>query len=211
MRPACERLSDDHQVLDIDGRRAFAYSTTYFDTSDLRCFVDHIEDRRPRFKARSRLYEDTGECVFEVKLKRSEDETDKRQIDYPKEQRRGLTEDAMGCLKSALADAGLEAPEELEATLTTEFESVTLAALDGSERLTCDFGICLVGQDGNSVHMHQDLILIETKSEDGQSTADRELERMPVETISVSKYRAGHEPGRERPAIRSAPRTDLFS
>ncbi len=161
--------------------------------------------------ARSRLYEDTGQCAFEVKLKRSEDETDKRQIDYPKEQRRGPTEDAMGCLKSALADAGLEAPEEFEATLTTEFESVTLAALDGSERLTCDFGICLVGEDGNSVHMHQDLILIETRSEDGQSTVDRELKRMPVETTSVSKYRAGMSLVGSAQRFGPQPGTNLFS
>ena len=39
-----ERLRSDDQVLEIDHRRAFAYSTTYFDTSNLRCFIDHIED-----------------------------------------------------------------------------------------------------------------------------------------------------------------------
>lgn len=61
-----QRLRDDHEVLDIDGRRAFAYRTTYFDTADLRCFVDHVEDRVPRFKARTRLYEDTSACVFEA-------------------------------------------------------------------------------------------------------------------------------------------------
>lgn len=39
--------------------------------------------------------------------------------------------------------------------------------------------------------MDGDLILIETKSEDGQSPADRELERMSVSTVSLSKYRVG--------------------
>ena len=65
------RLRADHQVLEIEGRRVFRYSTTYFETPDLRCFIDHVENRLPRFKARSRLYEDSGQCVFEVKLKRS--------------------------------------------------------------------------------------------------------------------------------------------
>lgn len=186
-----ERLRGGYQVLEIDGRRAFAYSTTYFDTSDLRCFVDHIEDRVPRFKARSRLYEDTGQCVFEVKLKRSADETDKRQIEYPEKDRRRLTEHALECLQSALADQGLESPEDLDATLTTAFDRVTLAARDGSERLTCDFGVRLRGRDGDSVRMHRDLVLVETKSEDGQSPSDRELARMSVSTISLSKYRVG--------------------
>jgi VTC domain len=186
-----ERLRSDHEALEIDGRRAFAYSTTYFDTPELRCFVDHIENRVPRFKARSRLYEDAGTCVFEVKLKRSADETDKRQIGYSEEDRRRLTEDALECLQSALADQGLDTPDELEATLTTAFDRVTLAARERSERLTCDLGVRLVGPNGSSVRMHRDLILVETKSEEGQSPADRELERMSVPTISVSKYRVG--------------------
>lgn len=156
------RLSD-HQILEIDGRRAFAYRTTYFDTPELRCFVDHIENRVPRFKARSRLYEDTGKCVFEVKLKRTADETDKRQIDYSGEDGRRLTADAAECLKSALADQGLDAPDDLEATLTTAFDRVTLAAREQPERLTCDFGVCLIGPDGDAAPLHRDLILVETK------------------------------------------------
>jgi hypothetical protein len=31
-----ERLGDDHQTLEIDGRRTFGYTATYFDTP-LRC------------------------------------------------------------------------------------------------------------------------------------------------------------------------------
>src|SRR5947209_8213189 len=58
-----ERLRESHQVLEIEGQRTFAYSSAYFDTPDLRCFVDHVKDRLPRFKARSRLYEDSGHCV----------------------------------------------------------------------------------------------------------------------------------------------------
>lgn len=186
-----ERLRGDHQVLDIDGRRMFAYSTTYFDTSDLRCFVDHVEDRVPRFKARSRLYEDSGDCVFEVKLKRSADETDKRQIDYLEQDRRRLNNDAMDCLSSALASQGLETPEGLQPTLTTGFHRVTLAAREGSERLTCDFGVHLLGGNGDSVQMRRDLALVETKSENGKSPADRELAEMGIPTISMSKYRVG--------------------
>lgn len=206
-----ERLRSDHQVLDIDGRRQFAYSSTYFDTPELRCFVEHIEDRVPRFKARSRLYEDSGGCVFEVKLKRSPDETDKRQIDYPEQDRRRLTKDAIECLESALADQGLEIPEELDATLTTEFERVTMAAREGSERITCDFGVRLVGRDGDSAHMRRGLILVETKSEDGNSPADRELERMGVQTISLSKYRVGISRVGGGQRFGSQPGSDLFS
>jgi len=97
----------------------------------------------------------------------------------------------MDCLDSALAAEGLQVPERLDATLTTAFDRVTLAARDGSERLTCDLGVRLIGRDGDSARMHRVLILVETKSEDGRSPADSELERMAVSTISLSKYRVG--------------------
>ena len=186
-----ERLRDDHQILEIDGRRAFDYSTTYFDTPDLRCFVDHVEDQLPRFKARSRLYEDAGECVFEVKLKRSPGETDKRQIDYEPKDKQRLTEEALECVRSALADAGLGVTETLEPTLETSFARVTLAGRDGSERVTCDLRVRLAGPHDEAAEMRSDLVLVETKSEDGQSPADEELARMAIPPLSLSKYRVG--------------------
>ena len=63
-----ERLGEDHDVLEIDGRREFGYDTVYFDTEDLRCFRDHAQDVKPRFKARTRRYVDAGACVFEVNI-----------------------------------------------------------------------------------------------------------------------------------------------
>src|SRR3954454_2764244 len=62
------RAADDYRVLESDRRRAFTYESVYFDTPDLRSFAEHVDDVRPRFKSRSRLYRETG--VFEVKVKR---------------------------------------------------------------------------------------------------------------------------------------------
>jgi VTC domain-containing protein len=186
-----ERLRDDHQVLEIDGRRVFAYCSTYFDTPELRCFVDHIEDRQPRFKARTRLYQDTDRCVFEVKLKREDGETDKRQADYAVDDAERFTENAHECLVEALGDIGLEAPNQMDPTLMTRFRRVTLAAREGSERLTCDIAVRLSNPDGDAAEMRDGVILVETKSERGESPADRVLAELGLEPISLSKYRVG--------------------
>jgi hypothetical protein len=198
-------------VLEIDGGRVFRYSTTYFETPDLRCFIDHVEDRLPRFKARSRLYENSGECVFEVKLKRSDDQTDKRQIDYAPDDRRRLTDQARECVLSALDGAGVEPPGDLSASLTTAFERLTLASRNGSERLTCDFGVRLIAPEGDTVAMRGDLVLVETKSEEGDSPADHELTGMGITPISLSKYRVGMSlvGGAER--FGAQPGSDLFA
>ena len=185
------RLRDDHQVLEIDGRRMFAYYSTYFDTPELRCFVDHVEDRQPRFKARTRLYQDTERCVFEVKLKREDGETDKRQVDYPIDDAERFTDGARECLAQALASIELEAPGQMAPTLFTRFHRITLAPREGSERLTCDVGVRLSNPDGEAAEMREGTILVETKSERGESPADRILADLGLEPISLSKYRVG--------------------
>jgi hypothetical protein len=186
-----DRLAADHDVLDMDGRREFDYQTVYFETSDLRCFWDHVESRFPRFKARTRLYEDTNACVFEVKLKSDDDETDKRQVEHPPDRAEELTDSARECLDSALHAGGLALEEPLEPRLRTNFSRITLAARESPARLTCDVGVRLSAPDGAVVTMSSELVLVETKSESGESPADQVLGELGVEPVSLSKYRVG--------------------
>ena len=134
------RLSGDHEVLEIDGGRLFAYRSVYFDTPDLRCFHDHVDGERPRFKARTRHYCDTGVCHFEVKLKVATGETDKRQIDHAPARAEELTAQARELLGATLRDAGVDVPPFLEPALRTSFDRITIAARDNAARLTCDLG-----------------------------------------------------------------------
>ena len=190
LRELLGRLPDEYDVLEIDGRRRFAYDTTYFDTPDLRCFRDHVDGRRPRFKGRTRLYVDTRQCVFEVKIKRSNDEMDKRQIEHPSRWRRRLTRRAAEFLRRSLADTGLAAPDQMDTSLRTRFQRLTLAARDDADRLTCDFEVEL-SRGGDAIGMKPELVLVETKSETGESPADSVLRELGVEPVSLSKYRAG--------------------
>lgn len=190
-RALADRLRDDHEVLEIGDRRVFGYRTTYFETPDLRCFTDHVDGRLPRFKARTRLYQDSNECVFEVKLKTAEDETDKRQVDHPARDSERLTDAARQCLSEALADVRLEVPDELERRLHSAFHRVTLSPRGGSERLTCDLDVRLSSPEQRAVELRPDLVLVETKTEHGDSPADRELRRRGIEAVSLSKYRIG--------------------
>jgi hypothetical protein len=186
-----ERLRPDHDVLDIEGRRRFNYETIYFDTADLRCFRDHVEDIQPRFKARTRHYRDSGECFFEVKLKTRDGETDKRQVEHPVHDRERMTPTAQRFRAEALRDVSIDEPGEVEPKLRTEFERVTLASREGSERLTSDFRVRLCRWGGGERRLRDHLVLLETKSEDCDSPADRLLSEMGVESVSLSKYKVG--------------------
>jgi hypothetical protein len=178
-------------VLEIDGRREFGYQSVYFDTPELRCFHDHVDDRRPRFKARTRLYRDTGKCVFEVKIKRGDGETDKRQIDHSVAADE-FDEAARECLRAALHGTDCEPPGgSLRASLRTAFTRVTLAPETGAARTTCDLGIELTRPGGGQARLKAGLVVVESKSEDGEGPTDRELRALGHESISLSKYRTG--------------------
>src|SRR5699024_4916744 len=45
---------EDFRVLEIDGKHRFEYRTAYFDTPDFRFYRDHVQERRHRFKVRTR-------------------------------------------------------------------------------------------------------------------------------------------------------------
>lgn len=201
-------LRDGHRVLEIDDERISAYESVYFDTESLRCYTDHVSDRRPRFKTRSRLYQATGTCVYEVKLKGSDGETDKRHLDQPVEAHGTLTPEARRFLHETLADAGLDVGDVAPA-LITSFSRVTFAAGTVPARATCDFGVHFSLPEGPATQLRDDFCLVETKSEEGDSPADRLLAEIGVQARSFSKYQVGtqvltKEPGEAGPEVTDA-------
>jgi len=194
-RDAAERLvrelARDHDVLTIDGRRRFGYESVYFDTPELRCFRDHIEGCKPRFKARTRHYRDSGKCVFEVKLKLADGETDKRQVDQDVNGRARLTERAARLVAEALPEIGIDPVLDLRPVLRTRFDRITVVSREGGARLTCDLDVRLATFGGAKATMREDLVLVESKSADGRAAADRGLERVGARPVDLSKYRTG--------------------
>ncbi len=70
------------RVLEIDGRRRFAYRSTYFDTPALDAFHTSGRGRRRRFKVRTRVYRHSGETWLEVKTRGPRGTTVKDRLPY---------------------------------------------------------------------------------------------------------------------------------
>ena len=192
LEPLLGSLREDYEALEIDGERVFSYDSVYFDTPELRCFYDHLEGRRPRFKARSRLYRETGACFFEAKVKLADDETAKRQCAYDRESHGDMTPGARRFLGEALAELADEpAPDDLAPTLSTHYRRITLGARSGGERVTIDLAVMLQSMDDRSVQLRDDHALVETKTENGRSPVDEVLVAGGSEPVSLSKYRLG--------------------
>ncbi|RLV09066.1 hypothetical protein CTZ27_07380 [Streptomyces griseocarneus] len=188
-----ERLTDPRRpggpfrALTIDGRRAFGYHSVYYDTPGLRSFHDHRQGRRRRFKIRERVYEDSGERQFEIKLKGGRGDTVKHRrplggSDTP------LDPHHRAFLADTLRGAyDIEAPDALTPSLSTDYLRATLVA-DG-ERITCDAGLlCADLRTGRTVRCDPGLVLVETKTAGHLTEADRLLHSYGIRPAVFTKY-----------------------
>ncbi|MEW9547383.1 polyphosphate polymerase domain-containing protein [Nonomuraea sp. NPDC050783] len=181
-------LGDRFAVLRIAGRRQFRYSSTYFDTPDLLTFRQHRQERRRRFKLRTRTYVDGGGSWLELKLNGARGGTDKHRIPYDDAPAHILTGQALDFVSDTLVSRlHLTAPDPLGPVLSTDYRRVTLVDRSGTARLTCDSGLVCRSGD-RRVAARRDLVLLESKSADGRAVADRVLRGLGARPVPVSKY-----------------------
>jgi hypothetical protein len=174
-------LTPTHAALEIGGRRAFAYDTTYFDTDDLHCFRAHVQGRRRRYKCRTRLYADTDVCALEVKLRGGAgDRTVKLRRPVGARDHGCLDADGRAFLSDCLGPVPPMAP-----SLRGHHTRVTLVG--AGERCTLDFDLAYVGGGA----LAPGLVIVESKSERGRGTADRALLALRNRPVSCSKYCLG--------------------
>ncbi|MBC8076355.1 MAG: polyphosphate polymerase domain-containing protein [Chloroflexales bacterium] len=187
-----DALRSSYRVLDIKGRRAFAYDTLYFDTPDMVSYWGYMQGRRRRFKARSRHYLDSSLCVFELKLKGGRGETIKHKINYAQSDLALVTPAAEMFIRQCLQeDYGLALAQPLVPTVLTHYRRVTLASTTSVERITCDFELAFASDGVWKGKILPGYVLIETKSERGRSDTDHLLWRLGARPTDGSKYCLG--------------------
>ncbi|MFF4183459.1 polyphosphate polymerase domain-containing protein [Streptomyces sp. NPDC001691] len=175
------------RALAIDGRRAFRYHSVYYDTPGLRSFHDHRQGRRLRFKIRERVYEDSGERQFEIKLKGARGDTVKHRCPLS-----GADTPLDAAPQAFLADTlrrayAIDAPTALRPSLSTDYLRTTFVA-DG-QRITCDAGLVCVDLGADRlVRGDAGLVLVETKSAEHLTEADRLLHAHRVRPAVFTKY-----------------------
>jgi hypothetical protein len=176
-------------VLSIDDRRVFDYESVYFDTECFALYHQHVQGRRKRYKARTRTYRDTGDVMFEVKLKGRRGETVKERLPYAGGGVCELTGEGLAFLTDVVDRAyGLAVPT-LGPRLTTSYRRSTLVDLEQQARVTIDLD--LSWSDGQTCCTTTDLALVESKSSSGSGAVDVALARMGIRPVRLSKYCIG--------------------
>jgi hypothetical protein len=127
-------LTAHYDVLNIDGKVVFDYTSEYFDNQNFRFFSDHHRGIPHRYKVRVRTYLDTGTMFLEVKEK-IKGRTDKKRISI-KNFDGSFTED-----QQLFLDKRLKEHIDLKSVMVNSYRRITLVNKFCEERLTIDFDI----------------------------------------------------------------------
>jgi hypothetical protein len=186
-------LRPDARVLQIDGRREFAYRSVYFDTPGLDSYRATAYRRRRRFKVRTRSYLDTGGHFLEVKTRQARGDTVKHRFPYSRYQAGDLNAQAYQEIDTVLGDAGF--PRRrcrlMDRVLVTEYRRTTLFIPAAGGRVTIDTELCWALPDGGGVRI-PDRVIVETKSPGAAAgEVDRLLWSLGHRPCTVSKFGTG--------------------
>ncbi len=191
LETALSALQMDFDVLDIKGERAFAYSTRYFDSQELRAYYDHHQRRRKRCKVRIRTYVGAKLHYLEVKLIEPRGTTAKTRLRLdalPQQLDTTCLDFVDACHRSAY---GTPFGKRISPVLLVQYQRITLVAKEGGERLTIDTNLQLTGA-GRTRMIDPDICIIETKSARGNGVADKIFRALHVQpTGRVSKFCIG--------------------
>lgn len=195
-------------ALEIDGQRAFGYSSQYWDTPERRSYHSAAGGRRRRFKVRNRTYENDGATRLEVKTRGPRGRTEKASFDLTPETGRPdeLGADGAAFVERELNAIGLDGAsivEKLEPVVTTSYRRSTLVHPTAGQRTTIDHDLSFTatppkdshpsGQasgpsSGEARHRLRGFVVIETKSPGSPTSIDRWLWRNGARPDTVSKY-----------------------
>ncbi len=191
LNAAIESFGEHFDVLDIEGKRGFSYSTLYFDDAERRCYYDHHQRRRKRCKVRIRSYVDARLNYLEVKLNDKRGTTLKKRlkIDAPLV---ALNDGCRSFIETCNRDVyGESFRKKLIGVIRIDYERYTLVAKEGGERMTIDGHMFFTGGPQNCTPS-DNMYIVETKSARGNGIADKILRALHVQpTKRVSKYCIG--------------------
>jgi len=186
-------LPREFHALEIDGRRATSYASTYFDTPDFRACRAHIQQRRRRWKFRSRLYVEDGFCRLEVKARDGSGITTKYFCDIDPDRHGHLDHRGTEFLLTRLDNLGFRdvaaLGSSLVPTLRATYRRATLAAPGLAMRVTLDEAVACA-RNGQVVELDPEFAIVETKGGVLPGAADRLLRDLGQRPRPFSKYAA---------------------
>jgi len=178
-------ISQDYNLLVIDGKSLHPYETLYFDTPGFNLYKMHHNGKRNRFKLRCRKYINSGISYFEIKSKTNTCRTVKQRVRID-----GIPETLNEPLKNYIREHKPGDTEIYIPALSVFFERITLVNKHANERLTMDVNL-RYKNNGNEVKIEK-LVIVEVKQEKHSVSPFRQLMKLHRQhRYYLSKYCLG--------------------
>lgn len=176
-----------YRALETEGTKVSPYNSIYFDTREMKMFLDHHNRRLVRQKVRTKEYLSSGTAFLEIKRKNNHGRTKKKRIGIPESEMQGFAWDPNAC--GFLARYSDFTPKELLPVLSTSFRRITLVNPQMTERLTIDTSLLFTNYRTGRKASLQDAVIIELK-QDGHAHSQMKdiLLCHRVKPVRVSKY-----------------------
>jgi hypothetical protein len=180
-----ENCQGDYKVLTINGKRFSHYETHYFDTRDLKMYIQHHNGKLNRHKVRYRKYVDSGLCFFEVKFKTNKGRTIKDRVKVKE-----LQSSIFGAPEQLLIKRTDFEAATLQESLEVKYNRITLVNKNLSERVTIDISLSYSNKDITC--SYPSLVIAEVKQEKAsRSPVITLLQERSIHPYSISKYCLG--------------------
>ena len=176
-----------YRALVAEGEKISPYNSIYFDTPELRMFLDHHNRRLVRQKVRTRVYVNSGETFLEIKRKNNHGRTKKKRTRIPLDELKGFGADEAA--SAYLSKHSAYTAEMLSPVLSTAFNRITLVNPAMTERLTIDTQLFFENYRTGLRTNLRDAVIIELK-QDGHAESQMKgiLLKNRVKPARISKY-----------------------
>jgi len=182
-------ISDDYDILEIEKKRIFKYTTLYYDTPFFHLYKDHHNKKLNRFKVRMRKYDDSNIYFLEIKFKTNTGHTVKKRIER-EEIENNLTENSLAYVKNVFEGFAAGRCHEittLEPKIYTNYSRITLSGKNIKEKVTLDLNYSVIGNQNRAFNSH---VIAELKQEklNTNSPFYGILRNRGIKKTSFSKY-----------------------
>lgn len=175
------------RALEIGGLRTFGYSTRYFDEGHT-AYFRALRKRSDRFKVRTRLYDDSGDCMLEVKLTDGRGRTVK--VRFPHDDDRFETLSALDRAWLQSFEAVRPVAARIDTSVATHYRRSTIVFPEGTGRMTIDQSLTFISPQGDWRRL-DGYCVVEVKGVGRALPFDRLLWANGFRPVPASKFALG--------------------
>lgn len=180
-----DSLKNDYLILEIENKKINRYKTIYYDTPDLKYYLQHHNGKLNRYKIRHRTYIENNLGFFEIKFKSNKDRTVKKRI------KDGQNPELLNKNRQDFLTEKFKLnPLDLKAVIWINFSRITLISITKPERLTIDMNLEYI-KDKQTKSLSE-LIIAEVKQDKKQKSLFIDImKKYHIREGSLSKYVMG--------------------